>query len=313
MHNKYKTIHAFIEHQEHLNYLDEEVIIHNIQEVLDCLIKDTEDFQVLTGGYMNPVFTFTLNKKTYVYRYPGQGSEKFINRKSEFVAHRVAKDLGLDESLIWINETGHKISSFIEGYRYFSYDNNDDVTNIVDVMRNLHQANKLCGIKYDVYGEIEKFYKVNKDYALKIYPDLENIKQEVESIYHQLDYDNIPLTLCHNDVYTTNILIKIQEHYLIDWEFAKDAHPALDLTTFIVCSPYDEAQIDHVLKLYLQENFNDRNELEYYQYFAVGALYWLLWALQVEADGGDTEGFVEKYYHYLIMFIEKLKTMEDIK
>lgn len=306
MSKKYRNLKQFIENHKHLNYLDTNKICFNIQEVLDCSLTQTSDYQLLVGGYMNPVFTFTLNKKTYVYRYPGKGSEQFINRISEFKAHQTAHELGLDDSLIWINEEGHKISNFISNYRYFNYDNTNDVKKVIKIMKKLHATQKLCGVRYDIHNEINKFYDLNKKYVLNIYPNLSEIKEVVTSIFNSLDYGNVELSLCHNDIYPTNILISDDDLYLIDWEFAKDTHPALDLTTFFVCSSYEEDEIDEIVKMYLEEEYQDKKS-EYYHYFVVGAFYWLLWALHVEAHGGDTEGFVEKYYHYLIMFLNRIK------
>lgn len=305
--NTYSTLSDFIENHKQFQYLNETEITNNIETVLNCNIKETGCFKQLKGGYMNPVFTFVHDDCTYVYRYPGKGSEKFINRESEAAAHRVAKKMHLDDALIWIDESGHKISFHIPEYRYFDYKDKSDVKKIVTMMHQLHNSNELCGFKYDIHHEIEKFYAENVQYRLDIYPNIDLLRAKVNQVYETLNKDNAQVSLCHNDIYTTNILISDTQLYLIDWEFAKDAHPALDLTTFLVCSPYTQDEIETVLKMYLDDRYNDHTRLEYYRYFTVGTFYWLLWALHTEANGGDTEGFVQKYYNYLMMFLNILE------
>lgn len=286
------------------SHVDTSLIGKYIEKVFNCEMKELTDFKSLSGGYTNDVFTFLLDENKYVYRYPGEGSEDFINRESEYHAHNIAFEMGLDKALVYINKEGHKISKYIEDYRYFDYESKEDVKRIIDVMRTYHNSSALTGFKYDIKHEIENFWSMSKDYYLKIYPDIVEIKERVYGIYETLDYENINLSLSHNDVYTTNILITKDDLYLIDWEFSNDTHPALDLTTFFVCSPYSEERVHEILLMYLEDQ-NEKVIKEYYNYFIVGSFYWLLWALHVEATGGDTQGFVEKYYSYLMMFLEK--------
>ncbi len=307
MKNNYLTLQELSKNTQSMSHMNEDNVINNIEKVLKCDIKETSNFSILTGGYTNPVFTFDYENQTYVYRYPGEGSDAFINRDSEYKAHLIAKELGLDDSLIWIDEHGDKISKYIDDYRYFDYDSEEDVKSIIKIMRDLHSNEKLTGVKYDIFSEINNFYSMNEDYNRKIYPNIEALKDTIFAIYETLDYDRAQLSLCHNDIYTTNILITKKKTYLIDWEFAKDTHPALDLTTFLVCSTYSMEEIEEFLKHYLDENYNQENRILYYKYFSVGAFYWLLWSLHVEANDGDTEGFVQRYYGHLENFLNLLK------
>lgn len=307
---KYETIEQFIE-ANNFTHIDPQRVSKTIMNTLDCGIKEVSNFQLLLGGYMNDVFTFEYANQKYVYRYPGVNSEKIINRKAEHDAHLIAKQIGLDPSLISITNEGDKISAFIDDYRYFDYTSTNDQKLIVKLMQKLHNAKVRSNHPYNIIKEIDNYLSLNSEYGLKIYPDLLKIKDEVMQIYATLDYENSDVTLCHHDIYTTNILISEDQTYLIDWEFSNDAHPALDLCTFFVCSPYTLEEIDNILKAYLEDQYNVETLIEYYSYFIVGAYYWLLWALHTENHGGDTEGFVERYYTYLNLFIKHLHELQE--
>ena len=53
-------------------------------------------------GMTNTSFKFSCKGKYYVYRHPGPGTELIINRKSEFDSMKIAKELGLDDTYIYI-------------------------------------------------------------------------------------------------------------------------------------------------------------------------------------------------------------------
>ena len=77
----------------------------NISQVLDCEEKDITDICVLKNGMTNSSFRFTCTKDglKYVYRHPGDGTEAFINRKSEYFSMQVAKELNIDNSFIFMH------------------------------------------------------------------------------------------------------------------------------------------------------------------------------------------------------------------
>ena len=302
---KFDSLERLIEKNSDISYVDYKLVNKNISNVLEVDENRIKDYTRLDGGYTNPVFTFKVKDEKYVYRYPGKGTDNFINRQSEKQAHTIARDMGIDDTLLWIDNDGHKISKYINDFRYFDYYNDEDVQEVVKMLRVIHDSNELCGIKYDVKSDIENFWRTDASGNIERFADIENIKDQVYEIYDSLDYEHADLVLCHNDVYTTNILVADDKFNLIDWEFAKDGHRAFDLCTFFVCSDYGLIEIESILEDYL-ESKDENLKIEYFEYFVVGTFYWLLWALHVELNGGDTEGFVDRYYSYLQMFIKRL-------
>ena len=55
-------------------------------------------------GMTNTSFKFSCKGKSYVYRHPGPGTELIINRKSEFDSMKIAKELGLDDTYIYMDK-----------------------------------------------------------------------------------------------------------------------------------------------------------------------------------------------------------------
>lgn len=119
-------------------------ILKNICSVLSCEEKDIEDIVVLKNGMTNSSFRFTCSKdgKKYVYRHPGDGTEAFINRKSEYFSMQVAKTLGIDKTFIHMDEQGGwKISYFVEDARILDYHNPEELAEALKLLADLHKAN----------------------------------------------------------------------------------------------------------------------------------------------------------------------------
>ena len=111
-------------------------IFDNICEVLNCKRGDLNHVEHLKGGLTNYSFTFIVNETKYVYRHPGPGTEKIIDRKSEVASQRIAKDLGIDSTYIFQDdEKGWKISLFLEGCTELDYHNNHHVNLAFDQLK----------------------------------------------------------------------------------------------------------------------------------------------------------------------------------
>nr|MCW1079790.1 choline kinase [Streptococcus anginosus] len=74
------------------------------------------DFYPLKQGITNLSCHFAVGDKEYVYRHPGIGTEKLVNRQAELEALTLASELGLDETFVQGDAThGWKISRFVPG------------------------------------------------------------------------------------------------------------------------------------------------------------------------------------------------------
>ena len=78
----------------------------------------------------NLSFIFRYNGKQYIMRIPGEGTEKMINRKNEFLVYNRLKEMNITDPIVYISpENAYKITEYIEGVRVC------DSTNFEDVMR----------------------------------------------------------------------------------------------------------------------------------------------------------------------------------
>ena len=135
-------------------------IFRNICGVLNCAEGDIVDINVLKAGMTNNSFVFTCLKdgKKYVYRHPGRGTDAFISRKSEYFSMSVAKELGLDKSFVYMDQSeGWKLSLFIDDAHELDYHNREDRKQALGLIRRLHDANIQSEYPYRLWDQATDF------------------------------------------------------------------------------------------------------------------------------------------------------------
>ena len=99
-----------------------------------------------------------VNGQEYVYRHPGNGTEKYINRNSEAESMKIASKLGLDDTFIYMDSAnGWKISRYIKEARELDYHNISEVTAAVSMMKILHNQNIKSEFDFGLWDKTQKF------------------------------------------------------------------------------------------------------------------------------------------------------------
>ena len=275
-------------------------IIDNICKTLKCVPSDVVNIKPLKDGLTNTSFSFDCLGKKYVYRHPGRGTENYIDRASEAASMEIAAKLKIDRTFVAMNKNeGWKISEFIPNAKQLDYDNWDDVTQAMDLLRRLHQSGEKTGHSFDQFEGIDDFREKLKARNRFEFDCLEELDETVSLLKNNLQNDPKQVVLCHGDSYSPNFLLnEAGEMSLIDWEYSGMGEPAGDLGTFIACSNYTVEDAEKVLELYLQEVPDRKNRRHYLAYVAVTSYYWFLWALFQESVGKPVGEFLYIWYRY---------------
>jgi CTP:phosphocholine cytidylyltransferase-like protein/thiamine kinase-like enzyme len=286
-------------------------VFTNICGVLDCEEKDIDEIVVLKKGMTNSSFRFTCTKngQKYVYRHPGEGTEAFISRASEYFSMQVAKELELDNSFIYMHPTeGWKISSFIEDARILDYHNVEELTQALRMLAKLHEANVQSEFPYRLWDQASDFMEKIRKLGVDSTPDFEDLRKQVLNVYGHVEADNWPECLNHCDALAANFLIGPSEGSpsmtLIDWEYSGQGDTAQDLGSFIACSDmsYDEAL--RAIEIYLGHAPCNEELRHYLGYTAIASYCWYLWAIYQEAHGVDTGEFLDMWHRYAYQYSE---------
>lgn len=275
-------------------------IIDNICDTLHCIASDIMNIKPLKDGLTNTSFSFDCLGKKYVYRHPGRGTEKYINRSSEAASMEIAAKLQIDRTFVAMDKNeGWKISEFIPNARSLDYDNWDHVEKAMELLRKLHQSGEKTTHNFDLFVGIDDFREKLKASNRFEFDGLDELDKNISTIREFLKQDDTERVLCHGDSYSPNFLLSEQEEMsLIDWEYSGMGDPAGDLGTFIGCSNYTVEQAEKVLEIYLQEVPDTKTKRHYLAYVAVTSYYWFLWALFQESVGKPVGEFLYTWYRF---------------
>lgn len=300
--------------EEYINNTDS-YIMKNICKVLNCSEKDIINIKPIKSGLTNTSFSFKCKGKKYVYRHPGVGTDEYINRKSEAFSMTIAKELGLDNTFLYMDEKeGFKISYFIDNATMLDYHNTEEVDLALSYMRKLHNFEVKSDYKFDIWEKSLNFYNIISRDPNITQSDLHNLHSKMDKLYKYLKNDSYKTCLCHCDCYNPNFLIDSNKNmYLIDWEYSGISDPAVDLGTFICCSDYTYEEAIEVITKYLQHTPSDKELAHFLGYISICSYYWYLWALYQESIGKLVGNYVYIWYKYCKSYGEKSLNLYERK
>ena len=289
-------------------------IIANICEVLVCREEDITDIHPIKQGLTNTSFYFTVNRgdriEKFVYRHPGIGTDKYINRNSEVFSMGIAKDMGLDDTFIYMSPSGWKISRYIENARTLDYHNPEDVSQALSMVRKLHDANIKSDFDFHVWDRSKEFVAKIHEKGEADFPDFQELYAEMEVLFYHTKEDNVPECLTHCDCYDPDFLIgEDGKMYLIDWEYSGNDDPASDMGTFICCSDYTYEEALNIIEEYLGHKPNSVELRHHLAYVSLAAYYWYVWAIYQTSIGNDVGEYLLLWYNMSKSYCKKAMSL----
>ena len=281
-------------------------IFKNICATLDCEVDDICGFYPLKQGLTNLSCHFRVGDKEYVYRHPGVGTEKLIDRKSEKEALVFAGQLGLDDTFLYMNEDeGWKISRFIEDAKTLDPDNDVQLKQAMEMCRRLHQSDATLGRSFDFVEEGLRYEELICQIAPIEIPGYDELKEKILRLKAYTDADDFSSCISHNDFFKLNFLIDREDKInLIDWEYAGMSDEANDFGTFVVCCQLDEARANKALAYYFGHTPTPEQKRHYWAYVVFAGWCWYVWSLEKEAEGENVDQWLYIYYTYAANYID---------
>lgn len=281
---------------EFLLNVDSEIIT-NICNVLKCNPNDIDNISVINAGLTNVSFAFWCNEIKYVYRHPGGTAGNLIDRKTELFSQNVAKDIGIDESVIKMELSGWKLSYFVKNARNCNFEKYPEqlkigmiflhklhaikVNDNIKVFDDIVEGKRLMSLASATKGNLFKEFAVEIAKAERLY---EYVKKDAERLGYRL-------VLCHNDVYEPNYLYDDKgKMYLIDWEYAGLNYEANDICCITCRYDWPKEKIEKYFRAFLGRELTKDEHRFYWAFHCVCAFYWFCWGLY-KGSVGDDDGF----------------------
>jgi thiamine kinase-like enzyme len=259
------------------------------------------DIKPLKEGMTNQSFVFSIGADKYVFRKPGAGTDKLINRKNEKATYRAIEALGVADELIRFDgKTGEKISKYYDGARVADPYNDEDVSRSMSLLREIHENMPALNHRFNIGGMIDFYERIAKENDAIRFSDYEEVRGKADELLSLERKLKIPHRLCHIDYVYTNILfLKEGGIRVIDWEYSGNADPLIDVAMWSIFAYYDRKQADHALECYLGRApvFSEGTRL--YMYMALGAFLWSLWSEYKQSQGEEFGEYLLIMYRYM--------------
>ena len=288
--------------------VDSEVFDH-IADTLGCAKSEIRDFYPLKQGITNLSCHFAVGDNEYVYRHPGIGTEKIVDRSAEFKALRVAAEMGIDDTFIAGDpEAGWKISRFVRDVRNLDVTRDDELKAAMEMDRALHTSGRTLARSFDFIAEADRYEGLLRQFGPIDVPGYEDLRDKVRRLKAFADADSFEVVPSHNDFFPPNFLVATDGTIsLIDWEYAGMSDVAADFGTMVVCTPeMTRERARAALEFYLGHAPSEAEERHFFAYEVFAGWCWYVWALVKEAEGDDVGEWLYTYYSHATRTLDTL-------
>ena len=264
-------------------------ILRNIKLVFRCDEEDIVDFRTVSEGLTNTSFIFKIDGVDYIYRHPGDGTERIIDRKHEKSSLIKAKELGIDPTYIYMDVIdGWKISKYVSAFREPDYHDFEDSKKIIAVLKKLHASDVVVDYGMRPWEDALAMERLLKEKNARCFAAYEDLKKRIGILYEKTLGDGIEKCFCHGDTYKPNWMIQPDGNViLIDWEYSGYSDPGIDVGYYIVDAMYEPDDARQFIREYLGDKWSESSEFHYLAYTAIIAYYWFVWALYRESCGAN--------------------------
>ena len=271
--------------------------INIICKSLQAEKSEIYNIESLKAGMTNRSFLFNCAGHKYIFRIPGEGTDKLINRREEYDVYQQIKDRGICDKVIYMNpENGYKITKFIEGSRNCDAYNEADIKACMEFLKAFHQLKLTVRHEFDLFGQIEYYEGLRGDQSA--YHDYTTVKNHVFELKEFIDSLSKEYCLTHIDAVPDNFIITGNDIHLIDWEYAAMQDPHVDIAMFAIYSLYDKEQTDSLIDIYFEEKCDIETRAKIYAYVAVCGLLWSNWCEYKRKLGVEFGEYSLRQYRY---------------
>lgn len=301
---------------EELRLLDRESEnLENQGTGLICQLFGVEEREItgihaLSSGMTNRLMHFVCKGKEYLMRIPGEGTGKMIDRWKEYEVYKALSDTKMEVSdkVIYLNpDNGYKVTEFLSEARTCDPESEGDVELCMKHLRRFHEQKLQVDFRFDIKEQLEHYEELRQDSMP--FSDYDTTRKHIDELLERVEKLPRELCLSHVDSVYDNFLIMRGEDgeervRLIDWEYAGQSDPHLDLAMFCIYAYYDKEQIDRTIELYFEGQCPEEIRQKIYCYIAIAGLLWTNWCEYKGRMGVKYGAYEMRQYQYAKQFYE---------
>lgn len=283
--------------------------MRQIAQTFDITEDRIYGIEPLKAGVTNYSFVFYVDDEGYVFRTPGIGTEKLIDRHQEKAAYEATSSLGITDEIVAFNaDMGTKISRFYPNVHVVDKDNVDELAEAARLIKIVHTSNGHIDYSFDIEKMISYYRSLAEEVNAIRFSDFDEVAQDMRTLLDLKDRLNVPPVLCHGDYANTNVIIFPDgSGRIIDWEYSGMADPLMDISMFAIYSIMSREEIERFARMYTGGEPSRDEWRRIYMYVALGGFLWCIWAEYKQAGGQEFGEYPMQMYRYAKGFFNILK------
>lgn len=285
-------------------------VFDTISQALGCSRSDITDFSPLKQGITNLSCHFAVGEEEYVYRHPGIGTDKLINRQAELEALTLANQLGLDDTFLAGDAAkGWKISRFVRDARNLDVTSDEELQRAMEMARTLHDCGHTLPRNFDFVSEGLRYEFMLTELGPIDVPGYQELREKVMQLREYAQADGFPTGPSHNDFFPLNFLVTPSGALeLIDWEYAGMSDIASDFGTMVVCTQMTPQRAEQAMTYYFGRTPTPQEQRHFWAYVVFAGWCWYVWSLLKEAEGDDVGEWLFIYYSHAVEYVDGVLT-----
>ena len=256
--------------------------------------EDTEVTRL--GGLTNLVFRVAQDGKLYCLRLPGDGTEEYIDRKTEAQMAHAAASAGVSPEVLFSDgESGLMVTRFLDGFETMSPETfrtkPGAPARAARAFKQLHTSGETFVFQFELLSMIDDYLKIlgTKEVA---FPDgYHDVLKESEGVREALNAHPVTRVPCHCDPLCENFLDDGERMWIVDWEYSGMNDPLWDLGDLSVEGGFEPSHDEEMINAYFNGAPGDAEYGRVIIYKAMCDLLWTLWGLIQVANENPVDDF----------------------
>ncbi len=247
------------------------------------------------GGLTNRNYRIDCEHGRYVLRLAGDGTNQYIDRKTEYYNASIASEAGVNAEIIYFNDDdGTMVCRYIDQAVTLDIEKFRDAGVLARTgraFRQLHDCQKAFRGQFELFQQIDQYRAVLNKLNAELPAGYEDIQHDAERVRDVLSLHTLPNTPCHCDPMVENCIDDGERVYIIDFEYAGNNDPMWDLGDLSVEGHFSDEQDNRLMTAYFgrEPSRFDRGRMILYK--AMCDLLWTLWGVVQHANGNPAEDF----------------------
>ena len=232
----------------------------------------------------------------YCLRLPGEGTEEYIDRKTEAQMAEAAARAGVSPKVLFCDPaSGIMVTRFLDGFETMSpalfKSKAGAPSRAALAFKQLHTSGVTFDFQFELLGMIDDYLKILGTKDVEFPDGYHDVLAESQGVREALNAHPAERVACHCDPLCENFLDNGERMWIVDWEYSGMNDPLWDLGDLSVEGEFGPVHDDEMINAYFGGAPADADYGKVIVYKAMCDLLWTLWGLIQFANKNPVDDF----------------------